>query len=45
MAELETSIVVEAPVSEVYDQWTQFTDQTPHRRIAWRSLKGTQIAG
>ena len=26
MAEMETSIVVEAPLREVYNQWTQFED-------------------
>jgi uncharacterized membrane protein len=83
MAEYETSIVVHAPLEEVYNQWTQFeefprfmegveqvrqlddktlfwrakvggavkewdadiVDQTPNRRIAWRSRAGAQNAG
>jgi uncharacterized membrane protein len=83
MAEHETSIVVHAPLEEVYNQWTQFeefprfmegveqvrqlddktlfwrakvggavkewdadiVDQTPNRRIAWRSRAGAQNAG
>src|SRR5262245_57985520 len=83
MAEYETSITVNAPREEVYNQWTQFeefprfmegvkevrqlddkrlfwraeisgqekqwqaeiTDQTPNRRIAWKSVTGTPTAG
>lgn len=83
MAEHETSIVVKAPLEEVYNQWTQFeefprfmegveevrqlddktlfwrarvagavkewdadiVDQTPNRRIAWKSRSGAQNAG
>ena len=83
MAEMEKSIVVEAPLREVYNQWTQFeefprfmegvvevrqlddkrvywraniagaerewhaeiTDQTPDRRIAWKSLTGPEHGG
>jgi uncharacterized membrane protein len=83
MAEHETSIVVDAPLEEVYNQWTQFeefprfmegveevrqlddktlfwrakiggavkewdadiVDQTPNRRIAWKSRSGAQNAG
>lgn len=53
MAEMETSIVVEAPVREVYNQWTQFEDfpkfmdgvlevrQLDDKRIYWRA----KIAG
>ena len=81
--ELEKSIVVDAPLREVYNQWTQFeefprfmegvvevrqlddkrlywraniggaerewhaeiTDQTPDRRIAWKSLTGPEHGG
>jgi uncharacterized membrane protein len=83
MAEYETAIIVEAPLEEVYNQWTQFeefprfmegvlevkqlddkrlqwrvniggvekeweaeiTDQTPNRRIAWKSVTGPYNAG
>ena len=83
MAEYETSLVVQAPLEEVYNQWTQFeefprfmegvkevrqlddktllwrvriggsvkeweadiVDQTPNRRIAWRSRAGAGNAG
>ena len=83
MAEIEKSIVVEAPLREVYNQWTQFeefprfmegvvevrqlddkrlywrakiagaerewhaeiTDQTPDRRIAWKSVTGPEHGG
>jgi uncharacterized membrane protein len=83
MSEVEKSIEVEAPLSTVYNQWTQFesfpefmegvksveqlddttlrwtgeiagkqkqwlakiTDQEPDRRIAWRSVEGTNNAG
>jgi uncharacterized membrane protein len=83
MAEHETSIVVNAPLEEVYNQWTQFeefprfmegveevrqlddktlfwrakvggavkewdadiVDQTPNRRIAWKSRSGARNAG
>ena len=83
MAEHETSIVVQAPLEEVYNQWTQFeefprfmegveevrqlddktlfwrakvggavkewdadiVDQTPNRRIAWKSRAGARNAG
>ena len=83
MAEMEKSIVVEAPLREVYNQWTQFeefprfmegvvevrqlddkrvywraniagaerewhaeiTDQTPDRRIAWKSVTGPAHGG
>jgi uncharacterized membrane protein len=83
MAEMEKSIVVDAPLREVYNQWTQFeefprfmegvvevrqlddkrlywraniagaerewhaeiVDQTPDRRIAWKSLTGTDNGG
>jgi uncharacterized membrane protein len=83
MAEYETAIIVEAPLQEVYNQWTQFeefpsfmdgvlevkqlddkrlhwrakiggvekeweaeiTDQTPNRRIAWKSVTGPYNAG
>jgi uncharacterized membrane protein len=83
MAEMEKSIEVDAPLREVYNQWTQFeefpsfmdgvvevrqiddkrlfwraniggaerewhaeiTDQTPDRRIAWRSLTGAENGG
>lgn len=83
MAEHETSIVVQAPLEEVYNQWTQFeefprfmegveevrqlddktlfwrarfggavkewdadiVDQTPNRRIAWKSRSGARNAG
>ena len=83
MAQYETSLVVKAPLEEVYNQWTQFeefpsfmkgveevrqlddqtllwrvriggsvkeweadiVDQTPNRRIAWRSLVGAENAG
>jgi uncharacterized membrane protein len=83
MAEHETSIVVNAALEEVYNQWTQFeefprfmegveevrqlddktlfwrakiggavkewdadiVDQTPNRRIAWKSRSGARNAG
>jgi uncharacterized membrane protein len=83
MAEMEKSIVVDAPLREVYNQWTQFeefphfmegvvevrqlddkrlywrariagverewhaeiTDQTPDRRIAWKSVTGPDHGG
>ncbi len=83
MAEMEKSIVVDAPLREVYNQWTQFeefprfmegvvevrqlddkrlywrakiagaerewhaeiTDQTPDRRIAWKSVTGPAHGG
>ena len=83
MAEYQTAIIVDAPLEEVYSQWTQFeefprfmdgvlevkqlddkrlfwrariggvekeweaeiTDQTPNRRIAWKSVTGTYNAG
>src|SRR4029450_6412830 len=83
MAEYQTAIIVDAPLEEVYNQWTQFeefprfmdgvlqvrqiddkrlswrarlggvekeweaeiTDQTPNRRIAWKSLSGARNAG
>lgn len=53
MAQMETSIVVEAPVREVYNQWTQFEDfpkfmdgvlevrQLDDKRLYWRA----QVAG
>jgi uncharacterized membrane protein len=83
MAEYQTAIIVDAPLEEVYNQWTQFeefprfmdgvlqvrqiddkrlswrmriggvekeweaviTDQTPNRRIAWKSTSGARNAG
>src|SRR5262245_41947437 len=83
MAEYQTAIVVDAPLEEVYNQWTQFeefpsfmdgvlevrqlddkrlfwrariagvekeweseiTDQTPFRRVAWKSVTGAPNAG
>jgi uncharacterized membrane protein len=83
MAEYQTAIIVDAPLDEVYNQWTQFeefprfmdgvlevrqlndkrlfwrariggverewvaeiTDQTPNRRIAWKSTTGATNAG
>jgi uncharacterized membrane protein len=83
MAEYQTAVIVDAPVEEVYNQWTQFeefprfmdgvlevrqlddkrlfwrariggvekeweaqiTDQTPNRRIAWKSTSGARNAG
>jgi uncharacterized membrane protein len=83
MAEMEKSIIVDAPLREVYNQWTQFeefprfmegvvevrqiddkrlywraniagaerewhaeiVDQTPDRRIAWKSLTGADNGG
>src|SRR5262249_2785566 len=83
MAEYQTAIIVDAPLEEVYNQWTQFeefprfmegvlavrqvddkrllwrariggvekqweaeiTDQTPNRRIAWKSISGATNAG
>ena len=83
MAEMEKSIIVDAPLREVYNQWTQFeefphfmegvvevrqiddkrlywraniagaerewhaeiVDQTPDRRIAWKSLTGPYNGG
>jgi uncharacterized membrane protein len=52
MAEMETSIVVDAPLREVYNQWTQFEDfprfmegvlevrQLDDRRLHWRAKVG-----
>ncbi|HEY6547947.1 MAG TPA: SRPBCC family protein [Vicinamibacteria bacterium] len=52
MAEMETSIVVDAPLREVYNQWTQFEDfprfmegvlevrQLDDRRLHWRANVG-----
>jgi len=52
MAEMETSIIVEAPVREVYNQWTQFEDfskfmdgvlevrQLDDKRLYWRARIG-----
>lgn len=49
MAEMETSIIVEAPLQEVYNQWTQFEDfpkfmdgvqevrQLDDKRLYWRA--------
>ncbi len=49
MAEMETSIIVEAPLQEVYNQWTQFEDfpkfmdgvqevrQLDEKRLYWRA--------
>jgi uncharacterized membrane protein len=83
MAEYQTAIIVDAPLEEVYNQWTQFeefprfmdgvlevrqlddkrllwrariagvekqweaeiTDETPNRRIAWKSISGATNAG
>ena len=83
MAEMEKSIIVDAPLRQVYNQWTQFeefprfmegvvevrqiddkrlywraniagaerewhaeiVDQTPDRRIAWKSLTGPDNGG
>ena len=83
MSRFEHALVIDAPVREVYDQWTQFesfpkfmegvesvdqvddrtldwtaellgqrrswraviTDQTPDRRVAWKSVSGAQNAG
>jgi uncharacterized membrane protein len=83
MAEYQTAIIVDAPLEDVYNQWTQFeefprfmdgvlqvhqiddkrlswrariggiekeweaviTDQTPNRRIAWKSTTGARNAG
>jgi uncharacterized membrane protein len=52
MAEIEKSIVVDAPLREVYDQWTQFEDfprfmegvlevrQLDDKRLHWRASIG-----
>jgi uncharacterized membrane protein len=52
MAEMESSIVVDAPLREVYNQWTQFEDfprfmegvlavrQLDDRRLHWRASVG-----
>lgn len=52
MAEMETSIVVDAPLREVYNQWTQFEDfplfmegvlevrQLDDKRLHWRANVG-----
>ena len=83
MSDIEKSVVVDAPLREVYNQWTQFeefkhfmegvvevrqlgdkrlywraniggverewhaeiTDQTPDRRIAWKSVTGPEHGG
>lgn len=33
MAEMETSLIVAAPLREVYNQWTQFEDFPRSRRV------------